>query len=367
MADPERILIVRLSHLGDVVQTLPLFHALRVRFPAARIAWAVQPAFAPLLANLDGLERTIEFDRDAGWRAWSRVTHALRRFRPDLAIDAQTNWKSAAVARLSGARRRVSLPRALWREPGAARLMTHSVAPADQPLDHAQDRVLHLASELCGSTVQVRRDPGLNEQELTAGRSRLARLLPRLGNADTLPPTIVQVSPAGDVRTPPDASLVALLVELARRKVPTIVTCAPRELARATGIRDAARVEAVGSTDLGTTTLGALAGEAETLREFAAWLTAAAERDGRFVAADTGPLHLAAAIGLRCVGLAGPYDWRRTGPWPPPDRDGSKHRALVADPDLLCRPCVSRTCARPGGRACLEQIAPVRIADAVTD
>jgi heptosyltransferase I len=372
VADPERILIVRLSHLGDVVQTLPLFHALRGRFPAARIAWAVQPAFAPLLAGLGGLERTIEFDRDGGWRAWIRLTRALRSFRPDLALDAQTNWKSAAVARASGAPERLSLPRRLWREPGAARLMTASVTDADGPLEHAQDRVLHLTREVCGGAIDVRRDPGLTENELRAGRERLTQLVPRLGEPHTRPPAIVQVSAEGDVRTPPDATLVAVLVELHRRGVPTIVTCAPRELARATQVRDEARRTAVdarnsGSADhIPTTQLGALAGEPETLRSFASWLSAAAERDARFVAPDTGPLHLAAAVGLRCVTLAGPYDWRRTGAWPPPDRTGSAHRALVAEPDLDCRPCRSRTCARPGGRECLERIAPARIADAVT-
>ncbi|QDU85568.1 ADP-heptose:LPS heptosyl transferase I [Planctomycetes bacterium Pla163] len=372
MADPERILIVRLSHLGDVVQTLPLFHAVRERFPAARIAWAIQPAFAPLLAGLEGLERTIEFDRDGGWRAWIRLTRALRGFRPDLALDAQTNWKSAAVARASGAPQRLSLPRDLWREPSAARLMTASVAAAAGPLEHAQDRVLHLAREVCGSAFDVRRDPGLSADELRAGRARLAQLVPRLDDPALRPPAIVQVSPATDVRTPPDASLVAALVELHRRRVPTIVTSAPRELARAKALCDEAR-RAAGTLAIGAddhrdaAPFGALAGEPETLRSFASWLAAAAERDARFVSADSGPLHLAAAVGLRCVTLAGPYDWRRTGAWPPPDRAGSTHRALVADPDLECRPCLSRTCARPGGRECLERIAPMRIADAVTD
>ena len=59
MAQEERILLIRLSHLGDVVHALPLFHALREARPDARIAWAVEPEFAGLLDGLPGLERTI--------------------------------------------------------------------------------------------------------------------------------------------------------------------------------------------------------------------------------------------------------------------------------------------------------------------
>ena len=67
-SSPRRILLVRLSHLGDVVHALPVYHALRRAFPEARVAWAVQEEYAELLEPLPGLTRTFRFERRGGWR-----------------------------------------------------------------------------------------------------------------------------------------------------------------------------------------------------------------------------------------------------------------------------------------------------------
>jgi len=64
--NPDRILIVRLSHLGDVVHALGVFHALHAAFPSAEIGWAVQPEFAGLLDGLPGLARVFHFERRGG-------------------------------------------------------------------------------------------------------------------------------------------------------------------------------------------------------------------------------------------------------------------------------------------------------------
>ena len=64
MKHPERILIVRLSHLGDVACALGVFHALHEAYPAAEIGWAVQPEFAGLLEGLPGIERIFRFESD---------------------------------------------------------------------------------------------------------------------------------------------------------------------------------------------------------------------------------------------------------------------------------------------------------------
>ena len=65
-----RILIVRLSHLGDVVHALPLLSALRAAHPTARIAWTVQPEFADLLRDRAELDQILLFDRRGGWVGW---------------------------------------------------------------------------------------------------------------------------------------------------------------------------------------------------------------------------------------------------------------------------------------------------------
>src|SRR5262249_19112540 len=117
---PDRILLVRLSHLGDVVHALGVFHALHAAYPRAEIGWAIQPAFAGLLEGLPGLARVLVFERRGGLAAWLALRRELARFRPDWTVDAQGNAKSGAVAWLSRAPRRVAPARADWQEPWAA-------------------------------------------------------------------------------------------------------------------------------------------------------------------------------------------------------------------------------------------------------
>src|SRR5688572_30746272 len=102
VSEPQRILLIRLSHLGDVVHALPVFHAVRARFPHARIAWVTQPEFAPLIEGLPGLERVFRFGRAGGAAAWPELASALTSFAADLVIDAQGNIKSATAALCAG-------------------------------------------------------------------------------------------------------------------------------------------------------------------------------------------------------------------------------------------------------------------------
>jgi heptosyltransferase-1 len=121
MREPERILIVRLSAIGDIVFASPLVAALRGAYPRARIAWLVQPGFVPLLAQHPDLDEVIVWPL-ADWRAlwserrWRDLARALRRFRDelrrrrfDLALDLQGLLKSGILTWLSGAGERVGL------------------------------------------------------------------------------------------------------------------------------------------------------------------------------------------------------------------------------------------------------------------
>ena len=104
-----RILIVRLSAIGDVIQTMPVACALRERFPDAFIAWAVQERTGKLLQGHPALDKLIAVPR--GWlkspgMVW-RLRRRLRELHFDTTIDVQSLTKSALLARLSGARRRI--------------------------------------------------------------------------------------------------------------------------------------------------------------------------------------------------------------------------------------------------------------------
>jgi len=309
------VLIARASHLGDVAQTIPLVHALRARWPGVEIAWAVEPAFAPLVAPL--VERIVAFERDGGVRAWPRIRAAMRAFGADLAIDAQGNWKSAFVARLSGAGRVLGFARGAWQEPIAGRLLRIAPTPgADAP--HLVDRALALAAAVTGEAAAPRLDPALSGEELARGRAALAAACP--GGAR---PLLAHPGAEGDPRTWPRERHAALARAIAASDLglrPVVVTGPAEEetgrwLADAVGGDGASHV--VGQRGL---------------RDLAALLAAARDAGGRLVAQDSGPAHLAASVGLPVHLLAGPEDPARTGPWPVADRAGSPHRVGAPPP-----------------------------------
>ncbi|RYY56975.1 MAG: lipopolysaccharide heptosyltransferase I, partial [Comamonadaceae bacterium] len=103
-----RILVVKLSSLGDVVQTLPVLHDLHARFPGAHVDWVVEEAFADLIRSAPGIERVIPVAQRrwrksrfaAGTRDEQRRARAQLREQPyDAVIDFQGLMKSAWVAR----------------------------------------------------------------------------------------------------------------------------------------------------------------------------------------------------------------------------------------------------------------------------
>jgi heptosyltransferase-1 len=115
------ILIVRLSAIGDVVFASPLIRALRLRYPAARISWLVQPESKALLEHHPDLDQVIVWPRgewEALWkqRRWLALWRAIRQFRQtlracrfDMALDVHSLMKSGFLTWLSGARERIGL------------------------------------------------------------------------------------------------------------------------------------------------------------------------------------------------------------------------------------------------------------------
>lgn len=344
--NPRRILIVRLSHLGDVVHALPVFHALRNAHPQAEIAWAVQPEFAELLDGLQGLARTFFFERRRGARAWLRLLTEIREWGPDWAVDAQGNAKSALATIGSGAARRSGMHPRDWCEPFAARVLTdHADAVAGAEM-HAMHRMFALAAHVAPGASLRRTDPALSPEERSAGRARLASLT----GDPSGPVTVLNLSSPADVRSWPIASFERLARALSARGERAIVLSGPQEEAEG-------RALAERTTDLPR--LAHWSGQ-RGLRELAAFFAAVAERGGRVVACDSGPMHLAAAVGLPVVCLSGPQDERRTGPWPVPEI----HRVLRASDPPRCAPCLARRCDHPEGPVCMTRISPEAVLSA---
>lgn len=176
--DARRIALIKPSALGDIVHSLPVLTALRARFPAARITWVVNATYESLLHGHPDLTDTLAFDRGAfGRGAREAVATALsfaaelRHRRFDLVIDMQGLMRSGLMAWASGAPTRVGFRRA--RE-GSRYAYTHKLGEAREA--HAVDRMWAVAEAFgVGHLPKVFRVP-LQPAEVDAARAALAAL-----------------------------------------------------------------------------------------------------------------------------------------------------------------------------------------------
>ncbi|QDV06231.1 Lipopolysaccharide core heptosyltransferase RfaQ [Planctomycetes bacterium Poly30] len=302
-----------MSHLGDIVQTMPLVHAIRAAWPGAEIGWAIQPEFAPLV---EPFAKIFPFDRRGGARAWPRLRSEMRAWRPDMTLDAQGNWKSAVCTRLSGAPRRHGFERRAWQEPFAARVagLVHA-PPPESSGRHLVALCRSIAAFITGDAALAERiDPLLSEAEIARGRGILESV--REGAARTSW-TVLHPGVAGDPRTWPAESFEALGRRLLERGERVLYLTGPgeAETGRALGAAVPGAAHLVGQRGL---------------RDLCAILHAVAKGDGQIFVSDSGPAHVAASVGLPVRLLAGPEDPERTGPWPLVTSSETPHRLVPA-------------------------------------
>lgn len=324
-ARADRVLLIKPSSLGDVVSALPVLAAVRRRFPRAHLAWLVNRAYQPLLAGHPDLDEVIPFDRGRGWfRGAAELASRLRRRPFDLALDLQGLLRSGAMAWLSGARRRVGLSGA--RE-GAGWFYTDAVpAPAIRRA-HAVDRCWAMAVALgAGAAARTFHLPVAAEAAAWAAAALAG--LPR--------PWLV-LAPGS--RWPTKRWPPAHFAELA---------------ARAHATHGGAAVFVGGPEDepLAGEARRHLAGPTLSLcgRTDLARLVAVLAQADIVLANDSGPLHLAAALGrpvvaaYTCtrVALHGPY--------------GQAARAV--ETRVWCAGSYRRRCAR---LECLAELTPARL------
>lgn len=148
---PTRILIVKLSSLGDIIHALPVARSLRATHPDARIAWAVESKWRPLLEHHPDLDEVFGVD-SLGLRRhphrWSELrdhVRAVRSFHPEWALDLQGTVKSAVLTQCSGAPHRVGLARPVRREWAAGAAYTRRVRPRGA---HRVEQLLDVAEAL---------------------------------------------------------------------------------------------------------------------------------------------------------------------------------------------------------------------------
>ena len=178
--EAKRIALIKPSALGDIVHALPVLTALRTRFPAATITWIVNKSYESLLAGHPDLTDTLAFDRAAFKQGVRRIVSStfafameLRRRRFDLVIDLQGLFRSGLMAWISGAPRRVGFVNA--RE-GARYAYTDKLKSPGRNDSHAVDRMWRVAEAFgVGHLPKVFRVP-LQSAEVEVARCELAAL-----------------------------------------------------------------------------------------------------------------------------------------------------------------------------------------------
>jgi lipopolysaccharide heptosyltransferase I len=300
-----RFLIVRLSSIGDIVHALPAVTALGETFPQAEISWAIEKRYATLLDGNPFVRRVIALDT-LGWRSRPTSIHtlgevvrsivALREFRFDAAIDFQGLIKSGLIAWISRSRERLGFAENWLREPAARAFYTERVSPRDRR--HVIEMNLALVERL-GVAVLPPRQWRFPLPCSTSGEQVVRERLAALGVENYM-----IINPGGgwmSKRWSPEnyAALLRLIEQhpedLGWR---TLLTGSPgeealiQEILERSGSRQALYF-------------------ASTLAEFIALV----RRAKLFVGGDTGPLHLAAAVGTPIVAIYGPTDRGRNGPF----------------------------------------------------
>ena len=280
-------LIVRLGALGDVVHAIPAAAAVREAFPESRIDWLVDPRYVNLVQMVTAVSHVVPMDPRAGAIRLLATLAELRRRKYSVAIDLQGLLKSAVLARMSGADRVLGFSQAHVRE-RLARLF-YSDTP-DTPGRHVVQKNLALVSALGIDTgppafpLNVPRPPAVEAVERQFGGAPFALINPGAAWPNK--------------RWPADrfGALAAAIRD--RLGWPSLVLWGPREEPLATAVVNASNGAGVMAPPTSVVDVFGIARAARVA-----------------VSGDTGPLHIAAAVGTPVVALFGPTWAERNGPW----------------------------------------------------
>ena len=322
------ILIVLMGSLGDVARALPVASLLAQHRPGARVSWLVDSRWRELLVDHPAIDRLITFPRERTPRAFARLIGELRAEPLDLTLDLQRHLKSGLCSLVSGAARRIGFHPADTRE-GNHHFNSEHISRCRPDLSKLRHYLVF--AEHLGLPVPPVLDFGLT-------RFADPRFLPEpvCGRGAGFVAVVMGSSWRSKDWTPDGYRGLVSLIE---RETPFDVVLlgdgSQRDLAE--------RVSPAGVNSR----IVNLAGRT-TLSQLCATLAAARAAVGP----DSGPGHLAAALGTPAVTLIGPTRVERVAPY------GCEHLAVRSPVD--CDPCLRRTCRRRAGR-CMDAITPAMV------
>ena len=299
-----RVLVVRLGAMGDILHAMPAVTALRQAHPHWFLGWAVEPRWLALLRNADGDMPLVDRVHLASARDWSRsplhrrtlqeiraLRQELKAERYDVCVDLQGALRSALLGRLAGAGRMIGEDRP--REPAARWLFDERISTRGV---HVIEQAMEVCQAVAGESLPAVL-PWLPVDPASEAWSDSLLL------EDVTRPVVLMSPGAGwGAKRWPAERYGAVAAKLNAAGYRVLVNAGPEERGIAAEV-----VEASG-------------GSAQMPEFTLERLIATTRRAGLIIAGDTGPLHLACALGKPVVGIFGPTDPRRNGPFGVPFR-----------------------------------------------
>ncbi|MDE0340731.1 MAG: glycosyltransferase family 9 protein [Nitrospinae bacterium] len=337
----ERLLLIRLGAIGDVVHTLPLASAIKDARPDSHITWVVEPAPREVLLGNPDIDEILTIDTKkwrknlwtSGFSALKRDLLAVRNVGADVAIDAQGLIKSGFIAWVSGAPVRIGFEHRFCREGMNVLFTTHHVLPPKNP-HHVVEKNLSLLDPLC-LPIPSKENYRFRLHETQNEGEQAEKYLKSVGQEDGRP--LLVIHPGGGWATKRwDTGRFAQLADDWQENDmgDVLLIWGPGEEKMVDEVTDAMRTQP-------------FVAPATSVREMMALI----RRGYCFVGGDSGPLHLAAAMGVRCLAIMGPTEPVRNGPW------GAGNSVLHRR--LACSGCYARKCP---DIECLER---VRVEEAI--
>ena len=358
--DFRKILLIKLSAVGDVVHTIPVLNKLRRRYPAAQLDWLVTSPIAELLRHNPSITNIIEFERDVWstpWRlapfaAYARLAARLRAAAYDLVVDMHGQFRTAALTLATGAPARIGFDRPRARVWGASPrkfplearrhawqgaregswlAYTHHIAVPTLDL-HAVDRYLNL-----GPILEL--DKGHADFSFPIPQSANSRVdsLLRQHHIDRADLVVMAPGTVWGTKHWGTEKFAKVAQHFLSQGFAVVLIGTQRERNVCEEVADLAP----GAVDLAGMT---------TLSELAALIRRAALN----ITNDSGPMHLAVALNRPVISIFGPTDPVWIGPY------GRQHAVLHAD--LPCSPCYLRQlkdCRHE--HACMQSVSPLAV------
>ncbi len=309
-------LIVRLGALGDIIHAVPAAAALRAAFPDARIDWVVDAKHRAIVDLVTVVDRTIALEH-ATLAGWADVARRLRQSSYDAAIDLQGLLKSAVLARASGAARVLGF--SIWH------LREKTARPFYSDTDDGRVRLQPDPQEphVIVKNLRLLRTLGVDDERIAfpladVGSDALREVRASLGG--DRPFALINPGAAWpNKRWPPErlGEVAAFLSDV--RRLRSVVLWGPGEESLAREVAAAAAGPALVAPPTSLSDLLALSRAASLM-----------------VSGDTGPLHVAAAVGTPVVSIFGPTDPNRNGPWAPADVTVSRFGSCACHYERRC-------------------------------